>query len=72
MKKLSFLALICAVVLAAAPAFAATELSVFAAASMTESMNQIAQMYQKVDPNVKIVYNFDSSGTLKTQIEQGV
>ena len=71
MKKLSFLALICAVVLAAAPAFAATELSVFAAASMTESMNQIAQMYQKVDPNVKIVYNFDSSGTLKTQIEQG-
>ena len=71
MKKLSFLALICAVVLAAAPAFAATELSVFAAASMRESMNQIAQMYQKVDPNVKIVYNFDSSGTLKTQIEQG-
>ena len=71
MKKLSFLALVCAVVLAAAPVFAATELSVFAAASMTESMNQIAQMYQKADPNVKIVYNFDSSGTLKTQIEQG-
>ena len=52
MKKLSFLALVCAVVIAAAPAFAATELSVFAAASMTESMNQIAEMYQKVDPNV--------------------
>jgi len=39
MKKLSFLALVCAVILTAAPVFAATELSVFAAASMTESMN---------------------------------
>ncbi|MDO5116742.1 MAG: molybdate ABC transporter substrate-binding protein [Synergistaceae bacterium] len=71
MKRFSFLALVCAVMLAAVPAFAATELSVFAAASMTESMNQIAQLYQKVDPNVKIVYNFDSSGTLRTQIQQG-
>ncbi|MBR4401246.1 MAG: molybdate ABC transporter substrate-binding protein [Synergistes sp.] len=70
-KRLSFIALICALILAAVPAFAATELYVFAAASMTESMNQIAEMYKKVDPNVKIVYNFDSSGTLKTQIEQG-
>ena len=65
-KKLSLLALLCAALLIALPAFAATELYVFAAASMTESMNQIAEMYEKVDPNVKIVYNFDSSGTLKT------
>lgn len=70
-KKFSFAALICAVILAAAPAFAATELYVFAAASMTESMNQLAAQYAKVAPDVKIVYNFDSSGTLKTQIEQG-
>ena len=47
------------------------ELSVFAAASMTESMNQIAEMYKEVAPNVTLVYNFDSSGTLKTQIEEG-
>ena len=44
---------------------------VFAAASMTESLNKIADMYKAVAPDVKIVYNFDSSGTLKTQIEQG-
>lgn len=47
------------------------ELMVFAAASMTESMNEIAKMYKQVAPNVTIVYNFDSSGTLKTQIQEG-
>ena len=52
-------------------AFAATEITVFAAASMTESMNQIAELYKAVAPDVKVVYNFDSSGTLRTQIQQG-
>ncbi|MDO4961264.1 MAG: molybdate ABC transporter substrate-binding protein [Eubacteriales bacterium] len=47
------------------------ELIVFAAASMTETMNTIADMYKEVAPNVTISYNFDSSGTLKTQIEEG-
>lgn len=47
------------------------ELIVFAAASMTETMEQIAQNYKEVAPNVTLVYNFDSSGTLKTQIEEG-
>ena len=64
--------LVCALVFAAPlSAFAAAELSVFAAASMTESLNKIADLYKKSAPDVKIVYNFDSSGTLKTQIEQG-
>ena len=58
-------------VFSASAAFAATTVTVFAAASMTESMNQIAQLYKAVAPDVEIVYNFDSSGTLKTQIEQG-
>lgn len=71
MKRFSFAALVCAILAAAAPAFAATEISVFAAASMNESMTEIAQAYEKAHPDVKIVYNFDSSGTLKTQIEQG-
>lgn len=44
-------------------------LTVFAAASMTETMNQIAEQYQKEHPNVEISFNFDSSGTLKTQIQ---
>ena len=47
------------------------ELIVFAAASMTETMEQIADAYKKTAPNVTITYNFDSSGTLKTQIEEG-
>lgn len=48
-----------------------TELIVFAAASMTETMTKIAEMYKEVKPIVEIVYTFDSSGTLKTQIEEG-
>ena len=47
------------------------ELVVFAAASMTESLNAIADMYKEVAPNVTLTLNFDSSGTLKTQIEEG-
>ena len=46
-------------------------LYVFAAASMTETMEQIKTMYEKDHPGVKIEYNFDSSGTLKTQIQEG-
>lgn len=47
------------------------ELTVFAAASMTETLNEIAELYKAEAPNVSIVYNFDSSGTLKTQIQEG-
>ena len=45
--------------------------TVFAAASMTETLSQIAEMYKEVDPTVELVFNFDSSGTLKTQIQEG-
>lgn len=48
-----------------------TELVVFAAASMTETMNEIKGIYEAAHPEISIVYNFDSSGTLKTQIEEG-
>lgn len=47
------------------------EMIVYAAASLTESLEQIAENYKKDHPNVTIVFNFDSSGTLKTQIEEG-
>ncbi len=46
------------------------EIIVFAAASMTETLNQIKEIYEK-ENNVTITYNFDSSGTLKTQIQEG-
>ncbi len=47
------------------------ELIVFAAASMTETMTEIKGMYEAANPGVTITYNFDSSGTLKTQIQEG-
>lgn len=49
----------------------ATELVVFAAASLTETLEQIAEDYKEVAPDVTLTFNFDSSGTLKTQIQEG-
>lgn len=48
-----------------------TELVVFAAASMTETLNQIKTDYQAQHKDITLTYNFDSSGTLKTQIQEG-
>lgn len=59
---------------AAAPEEAAGDavtLNVFAAASMTETLTTIQGLYADVAPSVTLVFNFDSSGTLKTQIEEG-
>ena len=47
------------------------ELIVFAAASMTETLTEIKGMYEAANPGVTLTYNFDSSGTLKTQIQEG-
>ncbi|MFT3951527.1 MAG: molybdate ABC transporter substrate-binding protein [Oscillospiraceae bacterium] len=46
-------------------------LNVFAAASMTESLTKIQSLYKTAAPDVTLQFNFDSSGTLQTQIEQG-
>lgn len=48
-----------------------TELTVFAAASMTETLNQIAEDYKTVEPNVSLTFNFASSGDLLSQIKEG-
>lgn len=48
-----------------------THLTVFAAASMTETLNKVAEQYKKDHPNVDITFNYDSSGTLKKQIQNG-
>ena len=47
------------------------ELIVFAAASMQETFTEIGENYQNEHPNVILTFNFDSSGTLKTQIQEG-
>ena len=49
----------------------AVTVTVFAAASMTETLDEIAENYKSVAPDVTLVFNYDSSGTLKTQIEEG-
>lgn len=48
-----------------------TELTVYAAASLTEALTEIGKDYHEVNPSVMPVFTFDSSGTLKTQIEEG-
>lgn len=48
-----------------------TEVTVFAAASMTETLDKIGAMYMEENPDVTLTFNYDSSGTLKTQIQEG-
>ena len=47
------------------------ELIVFAAASMTETLTKLGDQYMADHPEITLVFNFDSSGTLKTQIQEG-
>ena len=47
------------------------ELIVFAAASLTEALTAIGETYSAENPGVTFRFNFDSSGTLKTQIQEG-
>lgn len=73
MKKLLFtaLALMLTLSLTSCGGKQQAELHVFAAASMTETMDQIIEDYRSVAPNVTIVPTYDSSGTLLTQIQEG-
>lgn len=68
-KTLVFLLLLCLLVGCAKKE--KQELIVFAAASMTETLTELGDIYMSENPDLKIVFNFDSSGTLKTQIEEG-
>ncbi|MCE5285837.1 MAG: molybdate ABC transporter substrate-binding protein [Pelosinus sp.] len=47
------------------------EIYISAAASLTDALKEIGGEYEKANPNVKINYNFGSSGALAAQIEQG-
>lgn len=47
------------------------ELMVSAAASLTDCMNEIKDLYESENEGVQITYNFASSGALQQQIEQG-
>ena len=71
MKKLACLLLSMLTLGVGAAVAETTEVVVFAAASMTETLGQIKALYEAAHPDVSITYNFDSSGTLKTQIQEG-
>ena len=71
MRKNIALLLVCALLMSCISALAEMEIIVFAAASLTETMNTIAGLYEAENPDVKITCNFDSSGTLKRQIQEG-
>ena len=48
-----------------------TEITVFAAASLSGVLDELIGIYNESQPNIKINTNYDSSGTLMTQIEEG-
>ena len=56
---------------ASSQAAQSAELIVFAAASLTETLTAIGETYSAENPGVTFRFNFDSSGTLKTQIQEG-
>ena len=47
------------------------ELTISAAASLNETLNEITGEFLKDNPNINIVCNYGSSGSLQKQIEQG-
>lgn len=65
----AFLSLILTLALAL-PALAG-ELTVSAAASLTESINEIKALFEKANPGVTVVANYAASGPLLKQIQQG-
>lgn len=84
MKSLVVLAFIAALALVSCtstpqrpPASAASEdtlsglITVFAAASLTESFEQLKTGFVKAHPNVEIIFNFGGSSALAEQIVQG-
>lgn len=50
---------------------ASAKVTVFAAASMTDALQQIANQYQTEKPNNTVVFSFASSSTLAKQVEEG-
>lgn len=63
--------LLCMTVSCKQPEEQKTELIVFAAASMQETLTELSQRYMDEHTDVRIVLSFESSGTLKTQIQEG-
>lgn len=67
---LSLTVLICTSLLTPT-AFARNQVTVFAASSLTESFTELAKRFERAHPGVKIIFSFQASSTLATQIKAG-
>lgn len=47
------------------------ELTISAAASLQDALQDVQKQYEKSNPNIKLSFNFGGSGALQQQIEQG-
>ncbi|MFD2331270.1 molybdate ABC transporter substrate-binding protein [Cohnella sp. GCM10020058] len=54
-----------------APSAEAVELTVSAAASLTDALGELKALYETAHPEVTLSFNFGASGALQQQIEQG-
>ncbi|BCB02486.1 molybdate ABC transporter substrate-binding protein [Bacillus sp. KH172YL63] len=50
---------------------APVNITVSAASSMTESLNELKDRFEKEHPDISVTYNFGGTGTLRKQVEQG-
>ena len=71
MKKILAIASVVIPLLVATSANAASNVTVFAASSLTESFTQIGKQFEKAHSGIKIVFSFQASSTLLTQIKAG-
>jgi molybdate transport system substrate-binding protein len=73
MKRLILLLVALALFTGGVPAAAQERktLTIFAASSLTDAFNEIASGFKAANPNVDIIFNFGSSSTLATQLQEG-
>lgn len=71
MKKIINFIFAITVLLTSMTTLATQKFTVFAAASLTDAMQEIEQSYQAQHPDHEIVFSFASSSVLARQIEQG-
>ncbi|MEZ4525385.1 MAG: molybdate ABC transporter substrate-binding protein [Desulfobacterales bacterium] len=70
-KAKEFLLAVLAVFLIPCLACGAEEITVSAAASLTNAMTKAGQSFEKANPDIKVIFNFASSGALQQQISNG-
>ncbi len=71
MKKLTKMVLLSTALMAFFSTSAVAKITVFAAASMTNALEEVAKKYKQVNPDEEIAFSFASSSVLARQITEG-